>query len=202
MSAFSANSSPTARTCLGVVSAARPVPAPLGVSSSTADVPAAAAASVTLTTGLPKLVCTHPIVVLPGAGPSDPAGGAAAAASPSVSRVSSPAASPTPAPALSPAAAMSPSAASSSRRRPLPLQHLAGGVAGGVASTLLLHPLDLIKIRFAVEDGVGRGRPPRYTGVASALTAITSSEGVRGLYRGVTPNLLGAGSSWGLYFML
>jgi len=27
-------------------------------------------------------------------------------------------------------------------------QHLAAGVTGGVASTLLVHPLDLIKIRF------------------------------------------------------
>ncbi|XP_037070413.1 mitochondrial folate transporter/carrier-like [Pollicipes pollicipes] len=85
-------------------------------------------------------------------------------------------------------------------RRPLPLQHLAGGVAGGVTSTLLLHPLDLIKIRFAVDGGAMRARP-QYTSVASALTTIVGSEGVRGLYRGVTPNLCGAGASWGLYFM-
>ena len=97
---------------------------------------------------------------------------------------------------------MSSSSGSPALRRPLPLQHLAGGVAGGVTSTLLLHPLDLIKIRFAVEDVGGRGKAPRYSGIANAFSAITSSEGIRGLYRGVTPNLLGAGSSWGLYFML
>lgn len=28
-------------------------------------------------------------------------------------------------------------------------EHLVAGVTGGVASTLLLHPLDLLKIRFA-----------------------------------------------------
>lgn len=28
-------------------------------------------------------------------------------------------------------------------------EHLIAGVSGGVASTLILHPLDLIKIRFA-----------------------------------------------------
>jgi phage shock protein PspC (stress-responsive transcriptional regulator) len=28
-------------------------------------------------------------------------------------------------------------------------EHLVAGVSGGVASTLILHPLDLIKIRFA-----------------------------------------------------
>ena len=28
-------------------------------------------------------------------------------------------------------------------------EHLTAGMAGGIASTLILHPLDLIKIRFA-----------------------------------------------------
>lgn len=28
-------------------------------------------------------------------------------------------------------------------------EHLLAGISGGVASTLILHPLDLIKIRFA-----------------------------------------------------
>lgn len=31
-------------------------------------------------------------------------------------------------------------------------EHLVAGVSGGVASTLILHPLDLIKIRFAGES--------------------------------------------------
>lgn len=30
-------------------------------------------------------------------------------------------------------------------------EHLVAGVSGGVTSTLILHPLDLIKIRFAGE---------------------------------------------------
>ena len=30
-------------------------------------------------------------------------------------------------------------------------QHLAAGVSGGVLSTLVLHPLDLIKVRFQGE---------------------------------------------------
>ena len=33
------------------------------------------------------------------------------------------------------------------------------------------------------------------------MTSIVRSEGVRGLYRGVTPNVLTAGSSWGSYFL-
>jgi len=82
----------------------------------------------------------------------------------------------------------------------LQYEHLVAGVAGGVSSTLILHPLDLIKIRFAVDDGVLRTRP-HYSGMFNAFGTIFSSEGVRGLYRGVTPNVWGAGSAWGLYFL-
>ncbi|CAD6234089.1 GSCOCG00007541001-RA-CDS [Cotesia congregata] len=78
-------------------------------------------------------------------------------------------------------------------------QHFVAGISGGVVSTLMLHPLDLIKIRFAVNDGLTK-TAPQYTGLRNALTEIVKSDGVRGLYRGVTPNVLGSGSSWGLYF--
>lgn len=33
-------------------------------------------------------------------------------------------------------------------------EHLVAGISGGVTSTLILHPLDLIKIRFAGEFDV------------------------------------------------
>ena len=33
------------------------------------------------------------------------------------------------------------------------------------------------------------------------MSSIVKSEGLRGLYRGVTPNVLTAGSSWGSYFL-
>lgn len=33
----------------------------------------------------------------------------------------------------------------------LKYEHMVAGISGGVTSTLLLHPLDLIKIRFAGE---------------------------------------------------
>ncbi|XP_045619159.2 solute carrier family 25 member 32 [Procambarus clarkii] len=80
------------------------------------------------------------------------------------------------------------------------LEHLVAGVAGGVASTLILHPLDLLKIRFAVSDGTTSAKP-HYTGLTQAMCQIFRHEGIRGLYRGVTPNVWGAGSAWGLYFL-
>jgi len=80
-------------------------------------------------------------------------------------------------------------------------EHLVAGISGGVASTLILHPLDLIKIRFAVSDGQLSIRP-QYTGLFDAISSITRTEGIKGLYRGVAPNLWGAGTAWGSYFFL
>ncbi|XP_047482016.1 mitochondrial folate transporter/carrier-like [Penaeus chinensis] len=80
-------------------------------------------------------------------------------------------------------------------------EHLVAGVSGGVASTLILHPLDLLKIRFAVSDTSATAAKPHYTGLTQALGQILRHEGIKGLYRGVTPNVWGAGSAWGLYFL-
>lgn len=53
---------------------------------------------------------------------------------------------------------------------------------------------------FKVNDGnVGR---PRYQGIYDAFQNIIRQSGWRGLYQGVTPNIWGAGASWGFYFFL
>ncbi|XP_061574184.1 solute carrier family 25 member 32-like [Cololabis saira] len=78
------------------------------------------------------------------------------------------------------------------------VETLAAGLSGGVVSTLVLHPLDLVKIRFAVSDGLDLR--PRYSGMGHCMKTIWQQEGLRGLYQGVTPNIWGAGASWGLYF--
>lgn len=79
------------------------------------------------------------------------------------------------------------------------VEHLVAGVSGGVASTVLLHPLDLLKIRFAVNDGHSTVRPT-YAGIKNAVVSIVKTDGVRGLYAGMSPNVVGAGASWGFYF--
>ncbi|XP_030640433.1 solute carrier family 25 member 32b [Chanos chanos] len=78
------------------------------------------------------------------------------------------------------------------------IENLAAGLSGGVVSTLVLHPLDLVKIRFAVSDGLALR--PKYAGMFHCMRSIWQQEGLRGLYQGVTPNIWGAGASWGLYF--
>ncbi|XP_054721082.1 mitochondrial folate transporter/carrier-like isoform X2 [Uloborus diversus] len=80
------------------------------------------------------------------------------------------------------------------------VEHLIAGVSGGVTSTLVLHPLDLLKIRFAVNDGQQLTRP-NYHGLGNAVTTIVREEGIRGLYKGVTPNCWGASLAWGFYFL-
>ncbi|XP_041360898.1 mitochondrial folate transporter/carrier-like isoform X2 [Gigantopelta aegis] len=86
--------------------------------------------------------------------------------------------------------------------RSIKWEHLVAGVSGGVVSTLILHPLDLVKIRFQVNEGIGITKRPQYKGLVHALTSIARSDGFIGLYQGVTPNVWGAGISWGLYFFL
>lgn len=63
-----------------------------------------------------------------------------------------------------------------------------------------MNPLDLLKVKFQVstrgpEGGIGRG-------IWRALCDIRANEGWRGLYRGLSPNIAGNASSWGLYFLL
>ncbi|XP_044756063.1 mitochondrial folate transporter/carrier [Coccinella septempunctata] len=77
-------------------------------------------------------------------------------------------------------------------------QHLIAGISGGVCSTLVLHPLDLLKIRFEVNNGLNYD--PNYRGIINGITTIFKQEGIVGLYRGAVPSTVGAGASWGLYF--
>jgi solute carrier family 25 folate transporter 32 len=76
--------------------------------------------------------------------------------------------------------------------------HLAAGTAAGVLTALILHPIDLVKVRLQVQDG--RTRAENYRGIRDAVSRIWRSEGARGFYRGVGPACWGSGASWGLYF--
>lgn len=78
-------------------------------------------------------------------------------------------------------------------------EHLVAGTVGGLTSTVILHPLDLLKVRFAVSDGSKLKK--NYSGIRKAISTIIKEEGFRGLYKGVAPNCIGAGTAWGLYFL-
>jgi solute carrier family 25 folate transporter 32 len=62
-----------------------------------------------------------------------------------------------------------------------------------------MHPLDLLKVKLQVatenpQGGIGKA-------IWNSLREIRASEGWKGLYRGVGPNIAGNASSWGLYFL-
>eukprot|EP00949_MAST-11_sp_MAST-11-sp1_P004535 g4535.t1 len=80
--------------------------------------------------------------------------------------------------------------------------HLVAGMGGGAATTVVLHPLDVVKTRFQVHEGRGVSKSivPRYPSTIAALRSIYRGEGVRSLYQGWTPAVTGSGMSWGLYF--
>ncbi|KAK6597148.1 mitochondrial folate carrier protein [Botrytis cinerea] len=71
------------------------------------------------------------------------------------------------------------------------------GLSAGTASTLAVHPLDVIKTRLQIH------RSTSHT-PASGLTIFRSltqqPQPLQSLYRGLTPNLIGNASSWALFF--
>lgn len=64
------------------------------------------------------------------------------------------------------------------------------GLAAGGASTIAMHPLDLIKTRMQVDGGK----------TFSTLSEVRRAQGFRGLYRGLGTNLIGGMLGWGFYF--
>ncbi|KAL7461327.1 hypothetical protein ACHAXS_001748, partial [Conticribra weissflogii] len=115
-----------------------------------------------------------------------------------------------------------------------PFSSFIAGIAGGSASTILLYPLDLVKVRMQVDETSRRlqqrEQPARPTEPSPSLSSAKSSqsplakngnnynyrtnticttirgvirnEGYLGLYRGLTPAVIGSAASWGGFFIL
>ncbi|OQE21274.1 hypothetical protein PENSTE_c012G05861 [Penicillium steckii] len=72
------------------------------------------------------------------------------------------------------------------------------GFTAGIASTLSLHPLDLVKTRLQVD----RSSSSRLGSSLRIIRHIARNEGgIAAFYRGLGPNLVGNSTSWGLYFL-
>jgi len=76
-------------------------------------------------------------------------------------------------------------------------KHMLAGAVAGMTSKTILQPLDLVKVRLQVQDGRGKNE---YKGLRDGLVSIFRSDGFLGLYRGLAPNLMASGVSWGVYF--
>jgi solute carrier family 25 folate transporter 32 len=87
---------------------------------------------------------------------------------------------------------------------------LVAGLCGGAASTVLLYPLDLIKVRLQVNEDPGTkssstsDSPRTKTRLSSiqAFRVIVRHEGFLGLYQGLVPAVIGSAVSWGGYFFV
>ncbi|KAK5953698.1 mitochondrial FAD carrier protein flx1 [Knufia fluminis] len=74
------------------------------------------------------------------------------------------------------------------------------GMTAGLASTIAVHPLDIIKTRMQLDTSPN----PLLNSTRSVFGDILRNEGptrIRALYRGLSPNLLGNSAGWGLYFL-
>ena len=84
-----------------------------------------------------------------------------------------------------------------------PFDHLISGLTAGSVSTLLLHPFDLIKTRLQASPTTQPAIPlPPSTSSIALLRAIVRDEGVRALWKGISPNFIGNTIAWGSYFFL
>lgn len=81
---------------------------------------------------------------------------------------------------------------------------LSGGIAGAVSSVVSC-PLDVIKTKLqaqggfqAPKDGV-QATTATYRGLAGSASTIWREDGIRGMYRGLGPMLLGYIPTWAVY---
>jgi solute carrier family 25 folate transporter 32 len=78
------------------------------------------------------------------------------------------------------------------------------GAAAGIASGIVTCPLDVIKTRLQAQGSWRRRDPARptravYNGLAGTARVIWTQDGVRGMYRGLGPMLLGYIPTWAVY---
>ncbi|GAV82434.1 Mito_carr domain-containing protein, partial [Cephalotus follicularis] len=78
-------------------------------------------------------------------------------------------------------------------------ENATAGAVAGFATVAAMHPLDVVRTRFQVNDGRVTNLPV-YKNTAHAILTISRLEGLRGLYAGFAPAVIGSTVSWGLYF--
>lgn len=64
---------------------------------------------------------------------------------------------------------------------------ICAGITTGIMAISIGQPTDVVKIRMQAQGATG---VIRYTGALSAYAKIISEDGVRGLWRGLSPNMM------------
>jgi solute carrier family 25 folate transporter 32 len=77
------------------------------------------------------------------------------------------------------------------------------GAAGGFTSGIVTCPLDVIKTKLQAQGGFRTNKPDTnavYRGLLGTGRVIWREEGLRGLYRGLGPIILGYLPTWAVWF--
>jgi solute carrier family 25 (mitochondrial folate transporter), member 32 len=85
--------------------------------------------------------------------------------------------------------------------------HAIAGAIGGFTSGIVTCPLDVIKTKLQAQGGYmpidkGRhaGHPRIYNGLVGTASVIWKQEGIRGMYRGLGPIVMGYLPTWAVWF--
>ncbi|KAG0039359.1 hypothetical protein BGZ82_008581 [Podila clonocystis] len=70
------------------------------------------------------------------------------------------------------------------------VQKLGAGAVAGITGVLIVYPLDMVKTRLQNQKRDALGKL-QYKGGVDCFKQVVAKEGVRGLYRGIVPNLIG-----------
>ena len=68
-----------------------------------------------------------------------------------------------------------------------PLERLGAGGMAGMTACLLTYPLDFIRARLTLQGGSN----VQYKGIVHGISSVVKESGVRGLYKGLWPSLVG-----------
>lgn len=79
------------------------------------------------------------------------------------------------------------------------LKHSIAGAGAGIVSSIVTCPLDVAKTRLQ-NQGIAKPGEKLYKGTVGTLSRIWQEEGIRGLYRGLGPTILGYLPTWAIYF--
>ncbi|KAF4120514.1 solute carrier family 25 (mitochondrial folate transporter), member 32 [Geosmithia morbida] len=72
------------------------------------------------------------------------------------------------------------------------------GLSAGTVSTLVVHPLDIVKTRMQISRSTPTADLPRTMTIIRSMTS--AGRPVAALYRGLTPNLVGNATGWASFF--
>ncbi|PVU95781.1 hypothetical protein BB559_002605 [Furculomyces boomerangus] len=75
--------------------------------------------------------------------------------------------------------------------------HLAAGAAAGIMEHAVMYPFDSIKTRMQVVES---NKQLLYSGLVQSFKHVTTSEGARALWRGISSMIAGAGPAHAVYF--